>query len=305
MSKLGLGCWSFGGTGTDKPDDSLSVDIIRRALDMGITHLDTAQDYGAGHSETVVGQAVENVRDRAYIATKAHLADSPDEAMALVKNSLVRLGTDRLDLFYVHWPRSGVDIRPMMEGLEICRNRGWIRHIGVSNFDIALLEKAGEVCRIDVHQLGYNLLWRFPEKDILPWCRSRGIRTVAYSPIAQGLLSDRGTDLKRRSPDDPRNHTVYYRDDVWPDLKPIVEKMQDVSRSGGHTLSDLALRWVLNSPMIDRVITGAGSPEQLEAHKESLNQVGNDKDLLDQLTALSLEAGRFIPDAGNMFQYYP
>ena len=106
-----------------------------------------------------------------------------------VQASRERLGRDCIDLFYIHWPRRGMDPAPMMEALEDARARGWIRFIGVSNFSVQQMRDASRAGRIDAHQLCYNLLWRFPEEDVIPWCRENRIVLVSYSSLAQGLLS--------------------------------------------------------------------------------------------------------------------
>ena len=103
---------------------------------------------------------------------------------------LRRLRRDWLDLFYIHWPKTGLDLRPMMEALEALRAQGKIRFIGVSNFSVTNMENASQGGRIDAHQLCYNLLWRYPETEIIPWCSAHGVALVTYSSIAQGLLSD-------------------------------------------------------------------------------------------------------------------
>lgn len=304
MSKIGLGCWSYGGDGIGKPDDEKSISIIKRGGELGITHLDTAQDYGKGHSEHVIGRAVSGSRDKYFISSKVHQVNSAEEIENLVKESLKRLNTDWVDLFYIHWPHKGMDLRPMMEGLENCRRKGLISQIGVSNFSVNNMIQASEVGKIDVNQTGFNLLWRFPEKDIIPWCRKNNIRTVAYSPIAQGLLSDRGTDLSRRSPDDPRNKTIFYKSEVWSWLRPLVQKMQGVSKGTNYSLSELALQWVIHLSDMDSVITGASSIEQLESHAMNINNKASKKDL-EELQTLSDEVMDRMSDNGNIFQYHP
>lgn len=307
-SRLGLGCWAFGGIEGRERDDKRSILLIHKALELGLNHLDTAQDYGNGHSEKVIGEALslrKELRDTVFIATKAHQVPTSEEAEALVKRSLDRLKLDKVQLFYIHWPHSGMDLRPMMEGLEKARSKGKIDFIGVSNFSVEQMETASQAGKIDYHQLGYNLLWRFPEKEILPWCREQGVKTIAYSPIAQGLLSDRGCDLDRWSPEDPRRNTVYYRPEVWIWLKPLVQEMQNISLKAGCSLSELALGWVLQSPFMDGAVSGAGSLEQLESHKRTLDRIQEHPGALEKLQELSDEAWKKMPDEGNIFQYHP
>ena len=304
---LGLGCWAFGDTGTGVRDDAGSDALIKAAVGLGVTHLDTAQSYGAGHSEEIVGRAVRDLargrRDAVFVATKAH-ATGGKETEAVIARSLTRMGLDRLDLFYIHWPHKGLDSRPMAEALEGLRARGLIRGIGVSNFSVEQMEQVSEVARIDAHELCYNLLWRYPERDIIPYCRQKGIALVTYSTIAQGLLSDTPRGPEAFEPGDARARTLYYRPDVWPRLKPAVEAMRQAARRHRAPLSDAALRWVLARPGIRSSLVGARSRDQLERNV-SAARAPLGAALAEELEGLSAEAMRVIPDEGNIFLYYP
>ena len=110
-------------------------------------------------------------------------------SLAEVEGSLDRLGVDFVDLYYIHWPRTGWDMRPSMEGLERARAEGKIGAVGVSNFSVAEMEQVAEVGTIDAHQLGYNLIWRYAEEDVIPWCRAHGVKVVVYSTMAHGILT--------------------------------------------------------------------------------------------------------------------
>jgi len=304
---LGLGCWAFGDMGTGIRNDDGSIALIREAIGLGVIHLDTAQSYGEGHSEEIVGRAVRDGvggrRDAVFIATKAH-ATSATETEATVVRSLARMGLDRLDLFYIHWPHKGLDSRPMVEALERLRARGSIRGIGVSNFSVEQMEQVSQVGRIDAHELCYNLLWRYPERDVIPYCRQKGIALVTYSTIAQGLLSDTPRGPEAFAPGDARARTLYYRSDVWPRLRPSVEAMQQAARRHGAPLSDAALQWVLAQAGIRASLVGARSRDQL-ARNTAAARAPLDPALAAELQGLSAEAMRVIPDEGNIFLYYP
>ena len=299
---LGLGCWEFSDIGTGQPPDEESVRTIRAARDLGITHFDTAQSYGDGHSERVVGAALEGVAG-AFMASKSHVTDRRG-ALGTVAASLKRLRRDSIDLFYIHWPRKGVDLRPMMEGLEDLRSRGVVRLIGVSNFSVADMENASQAGRIDVHQLCYNLLWRFPERDVIPYCRAHKISVVTYSTVAQGLLTDQPRSPERFQKGDERAATVYYRPDVWPRVQESVRAMQAAARQAGQPLSTLAIRWVLSRPGITSVLVGGRSLAQVESNIRAAS-AAIAPDAEKRLTALSEEAGTHMPDVGNIFLYYP
>jgi len=302
---LGLGCWEFSDIGTGKPDDAKSIDIIQAAFDNGIKHFDTAQSYGDGHSETVVGKALEHCMDDVYIATKLH-ASNKEDTFVKVNQSTIRLKTEPIDLVYIHWPKKGVDLRPMMEALLTLKEEGRIRHIGVSNFTLEDMELIAEVGSVDAYQMCYNLLWRYPEQDIIPYCREHSIEIVTYSSIAQGLLTE-----KRRSPDsfeagDARARTIYYRDDVWPELSQYVEQLREAAHEHGRTLNETALAWVLAQPGVVSSLVGARSIEQVKSNIASAG-IALDEDLQKQLLAVSEKAMSVlpVPETGNIFLYFP
>lgn len=300
---LGLGCWEFSDIGSGAPDDEHSIEVIHSAARLGVRHLDTARDYGNGHSERVVGRAVRGRSEAFFIASKAH-ATGAAETDAILGESLERLGRSYLDLFYIHWPKTGFDLRPMMESLERLRSRGLIRLIGVSNFGVEEMEQAGEAGHIDVHQLCYNLLWRYPERDVIPYCIEHGISLVTYSSIAQGLLSDTARGPESFPHGDARRATIYYRDDVWPRLAPVVASMRDAAHRRGLTLSTVAIRWLLGRPGVVSSLVGARSVEQVRSNVAAASE-SIDPAVASELDGLSQEAMRLIPDVGNIFLFYP
>ncbi len=166
------------------------------------------------------------------------------------------------------------------------------------------MEQVSEVGRIDVHQLCYNLLWRYPERDVIPYCRQKGIALVTYSSIAQGLLSDTSRGPESFAEGDERARTLYYRADVWPRLRPSVEAMQQAARRHGAPLSDAALQWVLAQAGIRASLVGARSRDQL-VRNAAAARAPLDAALAAELEGLSAEAMRAIPDEGNIFLFYP
>jgi myo-inositol catabolism protein IolS len=300
---LGLGCWQFGNMGWGPSDEQASVALIRDAVAMGIRHLDTAQGYGNGRSEEVLGKAIAGLAADVFVSSKAHAAGR-EAPPRIVEETLRRLGRSWLDLFYIHWPKTGLDLRPMMESLEDLRRQGKIRLIGVSNFSVADLENASRGGRIDAYQVCYNLLWRYPEKEIIPWCRQHGVELVTYSSIAQGLLSDTPRSPTSFDKGDDRAKTLYYRADVWPNVEKSVQTMRAAAARHGTPLSTLALRWVLGRPGVVSSLAGARSRAQLE--KNAAAAAARSPGAIDEeLTRLSDEAMRGIPDVGNIFNFYP
>ena len=300
---LGLGCWAFGDMGGGPVDAPSSIALIRDAFRLGIRHLDTAQDYGNGRSEEVIGAAIAPFSGEVFVSSKAH-ATNREETPRIVEQVLRRLGRSWLDLFYIHWPKTGLDLRPMMDALETLRAQGKIRFIGVSNFGVKEMENASLGGRIDAHQLCYNLLWRYPEREIIPWCRANGVTLVTYSSIAQGLLSDTPRGPASFEKGDARQNTLYYRDDVWPHVRDSLAAMRKTAARHSTPLATLAIRWVLGQAGIHSCLVGARSRAQLE--KNAAAAVGRNPPEIDaELTRLSAEAMRHIPDVGNMFNFYP
>ena len=190
FSRITFGGWKMGGGQWETVGDEINRRVIERALDQGITTFDTAEGYGHGHSETLLGEVLAPYRDRTVLATKvskSHLR-SGDISVAL-ENSLRRLRTDYVDIYYVHWPNPEVPLEETMTTLETMRQAGKIRAIGVSNFSLPQLIEACHYAPVTVVQSEYSLLTRDIEQDLLPYCRERDIAVFAYSSLAKGILS--------------------------------------------------------------------------------------------------------------------
>jgi myo-inositol catabolism protein IolS len=190
---LGMGGSFYGLDHQHQQGESEILSALEAALENGITHFDTATDYGYGYSERLLGRFIAadfKRREHIFLASKANLNDISARAInKAIEASLERLQTDVIDLYYLHWPRTGQDMRPWMQGLEAARQQGKIRAIGVSNFSVTQMQQLAKVGQIDAYQLGCNLLWRFGEKEILPYCAAQGIAVIAYSALAHGILS--------------------------------------------------------------------------------------------------------------------
>jgi aryl-alcohol dehydrogenase-like predicted oxidoreductase len=339
-SRIGLGTWQFSAVAEGLPSPSEAAAIFRAAWDLGVRHLDTAQSYGAGVSETVLGGILRESRGVAapreaadpvdaaaasdvFIATKIHYKPGVEDTLAALRESLMRLGRARLDLVYLHWPRKGLDVRPVMEGLERARELGLIRHVGASNFSVAELEAAAEVSRVDAFQIGYSLLWRYPEREVLPYCREKGIAVVTYSALAQGLLAGRIKERTGFARGDPRPDTVFYDEGVFPHVQAAIAKMEAAAATEGLSLARAALAWVLGRPGIGASLLGAKAPAQLadilgvhgkaEAGARPDARAGDGlanialrhPALMDRLTEISDALMPSIPDVGNIFRANP
>ncbi|MDH7570593.1 MAG: aldo/keto reductase [Armatimonadota bacterium] len=301
---LGLGCWAFGGANWGGQEDADSLATLRAALEAGITHFDTAQGYGNGRSERLVGEVVAGNQE-VFVATKFNTTtQDPASVLAVVDESRERLRRDCIDLFYLHWPRRGVDFRPAIEGLERARSAGKIRWIGVSNFSVEQLEQALQAGRVDAHQFCYNLYWRYPERDVIPFAREHGIANVTYSSIAQGILTGKFGPNPSFPEGDLRPRTVLFDPDVYPHCYAGVEELKKIAAEAGRELVHLAIRWVAAQPGIDSVLVGARNPKQLQANVAAFEgEIA--PEIFARMTAVSEEVVRHIPDTGNIFRYYP
>jgi myo-inositol catabolism protein IolS len=302
-TRLGLGCWALGGDQWGSQDDRDSLATIAAALESGVNHFDTAQMYGKGHGEELLGKALKNSRSNAFIATKI-LCLPKDKVEGAVTVSLRRLKTDYIDLLYIHWPKKNCDLAGMMEALEQVRRKGLIRRIGVSNFSAAQMREVMKAGKIDSHQLCWNVIWRREETETIPFCRQHGIAIVTYSSLAEGILTGKfGKEIDFQQ-GDHRKFTVLFEKTVWPHVHDAVDKLKSVAEEAKRPLAHCAIRWLLSQEGIMSVLTGARSPEQAASNAESL--AGDIEKLsLDRMTEISNELAPRIPEAGNIFRWYP
>ena len=304
QANLGLGCWAFGNDkywGTQNHNDS--VKTLQAAQRGGIRHFDTARSYGNGRSEQITGQQLKKNRDNVVIATKTTLLPA-DKVEKNIDVSLKRLCTDWIDILYIHWPKSGFDFRPMMEALEKLRSSGKIKNIGVSNFntnDIDALKNSG---KIDYYQMGYSLIWRFPEREIIPYCIKKGIKIVSYSSLAQGILTNKFNIDMGFEKNDFRRKLSFFYDDSIKQVNIFLEKFRELAVDEGFSMSELALHWSLIKPWMDTVLVGARNRNQIEENMAAREIVLNEDNML-KLTALSDVLYNTMPMRDNIFNHKP
>jgi myo-inositol catabolism protein IolS len=305
-SPFGLGTFQFRAATADSDAARVAAEVWRAAYAHGVRHVDTAQSYGDGVSEQAVASFLDGYKD-IFVATKIHYAPSAAEAMRAVEASRRRLRRDVIDLVYLHWPRRGRDVRPVMEGLERCRASGTIRHVGASNFSVEELRTARDVCGLDFFQVCYSLLWRYPERDVIPYCRENGIAVVSYSALAQGLLAGRIRDRGELAAGDPRLKTVYYDPGVFEAVQAAVARMTRVASEAGQPLARLSLEWVLTQPGVSATLVGASSAAQVAdtLRADFAGGAPRVRASIQRLGAISDEVRPSIPDIGNIFKHYP
>jgi aldehyde reductase len=251
VPRLGLGTWGMGEK-RSRADDAQAVAALRLGLDLGMTLIDTAEMYGEGGAEEIVGQAIAGRRDEVFLVSKVYPFNATRKGtVAACERSLKRLGTDRLDLYLLHWYEGEVPLAETLEGFEQLRRAGKIRHLGVSNFDRALLETwwglGGAAADTATDQVLYNLSRRGVEWDLLPRCRAAGMPIMAYSPIEQGRLA--------RS-----------------------RALAALARDRGASPAQLALAWLLHRDGVI-VIPKAGKAEHVRENRAALDLALGPEDL--------------------------
>jgi aryl-alcohol dehydrogenase-like predicted oxidoreductase len=290
LSAVGLGTWQFGspewGYGDDYDSREAAV-IVNRALDLGVTLIDTAEIYGFGRSEKIVGRALGMRRDEAFLASKI-LPVLPVGPVIerRVAGSLRRLGTNRLDLYQLHQPNPLVPLTATMPALAKLADEGKIVNAGVSNYSLARWQAAEEAYGRPVlsNQVRYNLLDRRPERELLGWAQKKGRIIIAYSPVAQGLLSGR-YDADNRPAGSMRSGSAAFSSEHLERVQPVLASLREVAGAHGATPAQVALAWLLRRPGVV-VIPGASSVAQLEANAQAAEiELTDDEDAA--LTAAS------------------
>jgi aryl-alcohol dehydrogenase-like predicted oxidoreductase len=276
LSEIGLGTWAIGGPwewGWGSQNDQESIESIHRALDKGITWIDTAPAYGLGHAEEIIAKALGGKRHNVFIATKCGLVwdtngkvtnnNRPDSIFREVEASLHRLQTDYIDLYQIHWPDANTPIEDSWEVFIRLKEQGKIRFMGVSNFRVDLLGKCEDMSHVNSLQPPYSLLDRHIEKDILPWCQKQGTGVLAYSPLQSGILTGK-FNKARLAKDDWRQRGKYFKEPWLTKNLQFAEELKSIA--GGHdkSLIHLAIAWVLMNPAVSCAIVGVRRAAQVD-----------------------------------------
>lgn len=302
VSVLGLGTWPMGGEWWGGTDDAESVRTIHRALELGVNLFDTAEAYASGHAEEVLGRALVGRREQAVIADKvAPNHFEPSQIEVACEDSCRRLQTDVIDVYFLHWPNIDLPIGAAMETLERLRGDGRIRAIGVSNFTAAEMRAASEYGRIDVLQPPYNMFWRFSEGDQLPYCQQHGIGVMAYSGLAQGLLTGNLSAQTTFASGDNRPTTVLFQPGIYERCLEAVARLRPIAAGAGLTVAQLAVAWLIGRPGVSTALVGARTVAEIE--ENVVGAVGHvDETDMAAADAVTREVFETLPRVPDMFQ---
>ncbi|MGZ8563938.1 MAG: aldo/keto reductase, partial [Candidatus Limnocylindria bacterium] len=261
ITRVGLGAWAIGGANYDwgwgRQDDEVSIAAIHRALELGVNWIDTAAQYGFGHSEQVVGRALAGLGRRPYVFTKCGQPEGPgrttahslrrDSVRRELEGSLTRLGVEAIDLYQIHFPIPEEEIEEGWTTLAELRDEGLVAHIGVSNFTVPQLRRAQAIAPVETLQPQYSLIARDAEAEILPFAEREGIGVIVYSPMGSGMLSGgmSRARIEGLPEDDWRRHDARFGEPLLSEHLALVERLRAVAERHDTTPGAVAVAWTL------------------------------------------------------------
>ena len=295
ISRVGFGAWALGGAGYDwgwgAQDDDDSIAAIHHALELGINWIDTAAQYGFGHSEEVVGRALEGLATRPYVFTKGGQPEGPgrttvqslkrDSLRRELEGSLSRLGVPAVDLYQIHWPIPDQEIEEGWSTLAELKKEGLVRHIGVSNFSVEQLRRIQQIAPVETLQPPYSLVARDVEDAILPFAEREDIGVIVYSPMGSGLLTGAMTRerIAALPEDDWRKHSERFQEPQLSAHLALVGRLQGMATWLDTTPGAIAVAWTLRNPAVDGAIVGFRRPDQVDPIIGAANLVLDEHDV--------------------------
>jgi aryl-alcohol dehydrogenase-like predicted oxidoreductase len=288
LSAIGLGTWQFGsvewGYGREYAKREAGA-IVRRALDLGVNLVDTAEVYGWGRSERIVGDAIRGRRDSVFLATKLFPIGLPFQVASRARASARRVGIDRIDLYQLHWPSPFFPPMATMPRMRRLADSGLVSHVGVSNHSLSAWLAAERAFGGPVlsNQVRFSLVHREPEVELLPWAQREGRIIIAYSPLGQGLLSGR---YQTATPRNLRRLSSDFSAQSRARVAPLIAALHDIATRHGANAAQVALAWLIRKPNVV-AIPGASSVAQVEE-----NVAAADIDLTDDEEARLSELAR-------------
>ena len=287
VSAVGLGTWQFGsrewGYGPEYSRKEAGA-IVRRALELGVNLIDTAEVYGLGRSERIVGEAIRGGREKVFLATKIYPLGLPFMVEGRARASARRLGVDRLDLYQQHWPGRLFPPSATMPRIKRLVDSGLVGHVGVSNHTLGGWQAAEKALGGPVlsNQVLFSLAHREPERDLVPWAQETGRIVIAYSPLGQGLLSGK---YQEAAPRNFRRVRRNFSNEGRSRFAPLIAALADIGRRHNATAAQIALAWLIRKPNVV-AIPGASSVRQVEENAAASEIALSDEDV-SRLNGLS------------------
>ncbi len=284
ISKIIMGTWQAGKKMWAGIDDSETIKAMRAAFDKGITTFDTATVYGDGHSERIIAKALGSVRHDIVIITKVFPHNlAYNKVFDACHKSLKDLKTDYIDLYLIHWPSGSfgskkIPVEESMKALNELKKQGKIREIGLSNFSLDELEQARQFGEIASLEPPYSLFWRHIEKELMPYCNENNITILAYSPLAQGILTGKFGDKPEFKKGDHRQKNRLFEPETYKEVLAALGKLKPIAKKNNLTLAQLALAWVI-SHKGTCAIAGARNKDQAMANAGAGDIILSDKDM--------------------------
>lgn len=294
ITRIGFGAWAAGGGnwafGWGPQDDNESIAAMQRAVEHGMNWIDTAAIYGLGHSEEVVARALKGMHSKPYIFTKCGLVwdENRKTGQSLkaasirqeCENSLRRMNLDVIDLYQIHWPVED-DIEEAWEMMAKLKEEGKVRYIGVSNFNVAQLQKCQAIAPVSSLQPPYSLIDREYEKEILPFCQAQGIGVIVYSPMGAGMLTGAMTRERIAAfpSDDWRKRSSAFTEPALTKNLELAETLKSIGKKYGRTAGEVAIAWTLRNPAVTAAIVGGRSAAQVDGICHAPEVVLTDEDI--------------------------
>jgi aryl-alcohol dehydrogenase-like predicted oxidoreductase len=273
VSTVGLGTWAYGNDTFGEVEDQQSIKAIRKAVESGISLIDTAPAYGDGHAEEVVGRAIEGIRDQVVVATKCgvhrdgpqYIKDlSPERIRKEIESSLERLNIEQIDLYQIHWPDPNTPLEKSVEELLKLKKEGKFKYLGVCNFGVDLMDQISEMTDIISLQPHYSLLKREIEAADLTYLLENNLGSLSYGTLGGGILS--GKYKERPQFDDDKDNRAgfypFFKEENWPQTQSLIRLLKEIAEAHNQTPAQVAINWSINRPGITTALVGAKNEKQ-------------------------------------------